>query len=439
MNDNGSTHQASGVVPNDFEGIEASYTQVTELPSSGHCRLVRAMRYCRWNVLKGLKAECAADLACAQRLRKELEMMMRMSHPSIVQVYGMELHCANPEVGMDSFIVMEWVDGVTLDTWLATDPALHMRRRVALELIEAVSYIHRQGVVHRDLKPENIMITRNGSNVKIIDFGLADNDSYAVFKNPAGTEQYIAPEQMNATVADSRNDIYSLGVVLNTMQLGGVYKKVAKKCLLPINDRYQTADQILGDIEKQLHRSRWLRVSALAFGVSLVAAAIMLGIGYFGKQKLESPSGHFVFRRCGFVFTNWDNASSDIVTAQYDDSGKKRVTLMRDQTFDTHAWHVFELGFGCFRNHDEIEVITLDMPRFGIQKHSFKGCTRLKTIVMPNLEEPPAIGSGGWQTVIDSIFEPYHYDQVTLYVPDVEVMQRDTSWCRFKHIKQYVK
>lgn len=56
---------------------------------------------------------------------------------------------------------------------------------------------------------------------------------------------------------------------------------------------------------------------------------------------------------------------------------------------------------------------------------------------MPNLEIPPNIGSGGWQTVIDSIFEPYHYDRVTLYVPIVEAMRQDTSWCRFKHIEKY--
>lgn len=48
----------------------------------------------------------------------------------------------------------------------------------------------------------------------------------------------------------------------------------------------------------------------------------------------------------------------------------------------------------------------------------------------------PAIGSGGWQTVIDSIFEPYHYEQVTLYVPNVEEMRADSSWCRFKHIEE---
>ena len=439
MNENITTSQVSGIVPNDYEGIESRYTQLSELPSPSYSRLVKAMRYGRWHVLKGLKAEYAADVGHIQRLRKELEMMMRLSHPGIAQVYGMGRHSDNPEVDMDAFIVMEWVDGMTLDEWLATPPSQKLRRRVAKELIDTVGYMHRQGIVHRDLKPENIMITNNGVNVKIIDFGLADNDSYAVFKNPAGTEQFIAPEQMNATVADSRNDIYSLGMVLATMNLGGVYDKVVKKCLAPINERYQTTDLIVEDIEKSSHRRQWLRMAALPIGLSLVTAAIIIGISYFGKYELERPSGNYVFRANDFAYTNWDGASSEIVTVQYVGTKKKTVRLPRDIRFQDNTWVVYELGFGCFHNHDELEEITLLMPRFGIQNHSFKGCTRLKAIKMPNLEIPPTIGSGGWQTVIDSIFEPYHYDRVTLYVPNVEAMRQDTSWCRFKHIEPYVQ
>ena len=74
MSENSSIHdsQVSGIVPDDYEGIESQFTQVSELPSLGHCRLVKAMRYGRWHVLKGLKAEYAADPTHTQRLRKEL-------------------------------------------------------------------------------------------------------------------------------------------------------------------------------------------------------------------------------------------------------------------------------------------------------------------------------------------------------------------------------
>ena len=440
MSENSSIHdsQVSGIVPDDYEGIESQFTQVSELPSLSHCRLVKAMRYGRWHVLKGLKAEYAKDPAHTQRLRKELEMMMRMSHPGIAQVYGMERGNTNPEIGMDTFIVMEWIDGTTIDQWLTTNPRENMRQRVARELLEAVSYMHRQGIVHRDLKPENIMITRNGSNVKIIDFGLADNDSYAVFKNPAGTEHYIAPEQMNANVADSRNDIYSLGVVMKEMNLGSNFKRAIKKCLNPINSRYQTIDQMLDDMESGKRHRLWAQIAGIAIAVSLVMAGILLGLGYAGRQKLESPSGHFTFRDGDdFVYTNWDNGNSFGVTVQYDGSGEKTVRVKREFRFNGNTWIMGELGFGCFRNKKEIENIIIDMPDFGVQKNSFKGCTNLKTITMPNLDNPPSIGNGGWVTVIDSIFEPEHFENVTLYVPIVEEMKQDKSWGRFKHIEPY--
>lgn len=431
--------QVSGIVPNDYEGIEGRFTQVSELPSLSQCRLVKAMRYGRWHVLKGLKAEYAGDPAHTQRLRKELEMMMKLSHVGILQVYGMEQGCKDAEVGMDTFIVMEWVDGVTLGEWLATSPSLSQRQRVADELLYAVSYMHHQGVVHRDLKPENIMITRNGANVKIIDFGLADNDQYAVFKNPAGTEQYIAPEQLNSNVADSRNDIYSLGIVLNLMHMGSIYKRVVKKCLMPISARYQSVDEIREDLERSKRRHRTGRVAGFAIAVSLVIASILLGLGYAGRQKLENPSGNFTFRDTSdFVHTNWDNATSTFTTVQYDGKNKANIRLTSDYRFNGNTWVNGELGFGCFRNMDKLENVILDPPSFGIQKGSFKGCKSLKSITMPNIIHPPHIGNGGWVTVIDSIFEPYHYERVTIYVPDPEMLRSDTSWCKFKHIEQCV-
>lgn len=438
MSDKDIPHQSqvSGIVPDDYQGIESQFTQVSELPSMGACRLVKAMRYGRWHVLKGLKAEYATDVAHTQRLRKELEMLMKLSHPGIVSVYGLSRRCTDADVGMDTFIVMEWVDGVTLDEWLATNPKQDLRQRVASELLDAVSYMHRQGIVHRDLKPENIMITRNGANVKIIDFGLADNDSYAVFKNPAGTEQYIAPEQLNATVADSRNDIYSLGRVLSQMRMGGAYKRVINKCLKPIDERYQSVDEIAEDLERGKRHRRWAQMAGMAMAALLAMVGTFLGVRYFGREVLEEPSGRYVFKDdIGFVYTNWDNGFSPNVSVQYSGSGTKNVTLKRECLHGGHRWEVSELGFGCFRNHPEIEEVTIDGIDFAIQKNSFKGCTHLKSITMPHLMKPPGVGGGGWQTVIDSIFEPEHFETVTLYVPIVEKMKSDESWSRFKHIK----
>ena len=113
-----------------------------------------------------------------------------MDHPNIVKAYAKEV---NETLG--PCIAMEYIDGVTLDQYLESKPSWQARRKVVEQLVDALAYIHSNQVIHRDLKPSNILVTCNGNNVKIIDFGLSDADDYAVLKQSAGTVKYMAPEQ----------------------------------------------------------------------------------------------------------------------------------------------------------------------------------------------------------------------------------------------------
>ena len=149
---------------------------------------------------------------------------------------------------------------------------------MAWELTEAVGYAHAKGIVHRDLKPSNILITVNGENVKLLDFGLADADSYAILKQPAGTLRYISPEQVQTAVADVRNDIYSLGVVLGEMRLG--YGCIVKKCLLPLEKRYRNVAELQGAMRAQ---DRWRARMAVA----AVALCVILLAGLVGIQTMR--------------------------------------------------------------------------------------------------------------------------------------------------------
>ncbi len=193
--------------------------------------IVKAKRAGRWWVLKGLKEEFRGSENHRQLLRKEYEILSRMQHPGVVMAVGME------EVeGWGLCIVMEWVDGVTLKEWLRGDgegnPVRDLAEllRVAFQIMDALEYVHSQQVAHRDLKPSNIMVTRNGANIKLIDFGLSDTDDYAVYKQPAGTVGYMSPEQERSRICDIRNDIYSLGCVLEDMNLGWRYAGIIRRC-----------------------------------------------------------------------------------------------------------------------------------------------------------------------------------------------------------------
>ena len=262
-------NETSCFLTDKFEGIEKKFTNLQELHSQGYTLLLRAKRYGRWYVLKTLTEDVLGQSVYAQVLRKEFDVLIQLQHPHVLQTLGME-----DVEGVGPSIVMEYIDGDTLATLLERSDrlTLEQRRRIADELCDALAYIHSLGIVHRDLKPENIMITRNGSRVKLIDFGMADTDQHAVLKQPAGTLNYMSPEQAQQSVPDVRNDIYSLGLVMRDLQLGRCYKKVIDRCLSPIKQRYQNMNEVIAAIERVRHlRREWFR-----YGVAAVLALLVV-------------------------------------------------------------------------------------------------------------------------------------------------------------------
>ena len=258
----------SGYLLDSFEGISRQFTDVTILNTSKVNIVAKAKRYGRWWLLKGLNKQVANETAYIQRLRKELELLMQLEHHFVVSTVGLEM-----VEDLGNCIVMEYVEGTTLKEWLREKHTYKDRKRIAIQLGEAVDYIHTKGIVHRDLKPENIIITKNGNNVKLTDFGLADSCSYAILKQPAGTPQYMSPEQMQTAVADVRNDIYSLGIVYSEMNLGYGFKHIIHRCLKPIELRYQNASELRNAIRK---RERITAIFAWSAIVLLVVVAAFI-------------------------------------------------------------------------------------------------------------------------------------------------------------------
>ena len=264
---------ASEYLEDGFEGVSSDFTQFETLEPHGYNCFTRAKRYGRWYLLKSLNDEVRDKLVYQEMLRKEFDIMMQLQHPGVAQAMGMET------VGdLGQCIIMEWVEGVTLKKWLEGDTTRSERLHAAGQLLDALAHIHAHDIAHRDIKPSNIMVTTNGKNVKIIDFGLADTNAHAILKQPAGTEQYMAPEQATTSQPDVRNDIYSLGIVLRAMNLGGDYDKVAQRCILPINERYQSVEEVQNDLEKRKERRRNLRLGLAALGAIGLITAISVDI-----------------------------------------------------------------------------------------------------------------------------------------------------------------
>lgn len=259
-------NSASGYLIEPFEGISNQFTDMQILHISDVNVVARAKRFGRWWLLKALRPELSKQSAFCQRLRKEIELTTPLQHPNIVSTYGVE------EVAqLGTSIVMEYVEGQTLKKRLLDgDLTLNQRRRLFDELLDAVEYLHAKGIVHRDLKPSNIMVTTNSDNLKVIDFGLADSFSHVVFKQPAGTSGYMSPEQQQTAVADVRNDIYSIGVILSQMNLGRAYGTIAKRCMEPATMRYSQISELRRDLQHQLQRPKRIAVGLLAVALLLI-------------------------------------------------------------------------------------------------------------------------------------------------------------------------
>ena len=168
--------------------------------------------------LKMMHPGLARDAAFRQRFEQEAKTLAKLEDPHFVRINAVV------EEGVNTFIVMEYVEGVTLAEHLRTQGALQPRdvAAIGIQILRALSKAHRQGIIHRDLKPSNIMLTRTSEGrklVKVLDFGIAKqvapDASHTRTMGAVGTLFYMSPEQARGLkTIDHRTDLYSLAVTL---------------------------------------------------------------------------------------------------------------------------------------------------------------------------------------------------------------------------------
>ena len=248
--------------------MNSDYCNFAELQSSGFFRLVIATRFGRKVMLKTLKEEVKDTLKYKEILRKEFDILMSLNSDNIVNVITWEEAIA----GIGSCIVMEYVDGQTLDKFLAHNPTKKETLIVLEEMLKAVGYVHRKQIIHRDIKPTNIIVLSDGHHIKLIDFGLADSEAYEILKQPCGTEGYVSAEQ-KCGVNDVRNDIYSIGCIMKEMRLGWQYQGIIKKCLSSLEKRPTSTMELLSMVES-VSRRRAVGLKAMLFFSSFTIVGI---------------------------------------------------------------------------------------------------------------------------------------------------------------------
>ena len=387
----------SDFIEGDFTVPSSGYTGFEKIVDGAICTLWRTCKDGQRYVVKSLQAKYRDQTQYVARLRKEYDILSMFDSPYIVKAVD---YCLIPPYGM--CLVMEWVDGVTLKRWLygpcSPDfprlPNMVERRRVALEIVKAVEYIHSLQVVHRDLKPSNIMVTRTGRQVKLIDFGIADTDSFTIFKQPGGTKGYIS-----------------------------------HKMLKPIDHRLSHVSDVIDLLNR---RSRFVKVVT-----GLCLAAVLFGGGFWTWDRIVNPRPHFEvvarFQYSNMIFESWGGGKATIRPAN---QTEEVVEIPGRMSYDGFSYQVDEITFDAFKGDSKLHSIIIP-GRVHLMKGAFKQCPNLKDIYIRG-NQPPRIGNQYWPTDIHDVFDASHFSAVRIHIPKhSRTAYTSYPWNMFKHYVLY--
>lgn len=267
----------------DFGGLlSRQFTNIVRMYTSPHgvTELYAATRYGKRFVLKALKEEYRNDPIHTLALAKEFEIGIFLEHANIRRTIGLE----NVE-GLGKVIVLEYVDGLPLDKFLASGKiSVASARNIASQIVAALGYLHSKQIFHRDLKPANILVSHHGEAVKLIDFNLSDSNDFVVLKNPAGSKKYMAPEQQQTgAVPTVAADVYSLGVVIDELAAAagdGQLSEIAGKCRQQDPEKRPQAVSQIKLPSSQQTLSDFLASKTLTWIMLVVCSALLAYIAY---------------------------------------------------------------------------------------------------------------------------------------------------------------
>lgn len=220
------------------------YTDFELLSDSGHNRVYRAIHAGKRVVLKVAREEEGNATRNRLLLQREYDIMHAIDCIYVVNTWQMA-----DVPGLGRAIVMEYVQGRPFDKFAQEKPPLSVRKRVADELMEALSTLHAHQTVHGDLKPDNILITEVGNHVRLIDFGFSDTDAY-VAKSLGAAPSIAYTSQLTSEELTPARDIYALGKLLQMLFPHSARMVTKGCCAMPVSRRYQSVSQV----RSALHR-----------------------------------------------------------------------------------------------------------------------------------------------------------------------------------------
>lgn len=305
-----------------------SHEAITILDTISRGSIFRVLKARRGTKFVTLKVANTPDVMFTELLRREYELGCSLSHGCIVSTLGFE---EQTEVG--AAIVMEYIEGETLDRFVASNPSRFARERVLRDILDGVEYLHHRGILHNDLKPQNIIVNRHGA-ARIIDFGLSASDDSLWSGCVGGSNNFSAPEIIEGGKAyGAASDVYSVGRLMEEIFEERRYRAIVRHCLAAAPEqRYDS----IASLRRAIYRRRHLPLG-VASGVVLLAISIAIAIPHIRTAQERANDASY-------------RAESAVVLDEYYTSALSDVEESRYTEFAAMARGIYTLRFQKYRD-----------------------------------------------------------------------------------------
>ena len=356
---------SSRIAPGTLLGRRYEILAVLGEGGMGTVYKARDLELGRLVALKAIRPEMASRPEILERFKREILLASQVTHKNVLRIHDFG------EAGDVRFISMNYVEGLNLKALLEKEGPLPLDRGLALarQVGEALQAAHDAGIVHRDLKPQNVLVDEDGT-AYIADFGisrsLAEGGTMTETGAVLGTVDYMSPEQARGETPDHRGDIYSFGVMLYEMFTGALPFRasnalsvmmkrlhedapamrqarpdlpawlsaiVARALQRRPEDRYQSAGELLRDLERQRASRSWRRFARPRYLVPAAAVVLALVVALL-PVRIPRPPSAAVSPRTSLVLLGFQNATGD---PRYDWVRTGLPSLIRSELIEAKA------------------------------------------------------------------------------------------------------
>ncbi|MDO4497233.1 MAG: leucine-rich repeat protein [Bacteroidales bacterium] len=339
-------------------------------------------------IMKRLKPELAGNPRYVEAFQKEYETGARLSHPNLVH------YCSMSDDIDGCYIIMDYVDGLTLEEFLARNPQHFAKPQQLLhiftQLLSCLDYLHSRQILHLDLKLDNLLITRVSNDLKVIDLGCCYTDSYngTMGRNLA----FSAPEQLNGSGhIDVRSDLYAVGRLLEhiAQQPSVTYRAklqpiIARATATNPAQRYPSAQAMLAALTKVLQpkRSSW----GIAALFAAIPTILLIVIGLLTFNKPKAAPNTFVFEEMTCAILSEDSLTCSLldVSTSLPEHADGQIIIYSPVHYGENYYTIADIADSLLLLNPDVRAVGIPEGVTCIGSLAFFGCENLLSVSLPS-------------------------------------------------------